>query len=249
MVFNLLDVMDFINHFLYACIHVHRFVVGAAEFPELFLTRAGPNEAFGVHFESGKYVLPADDESEESSAEPGDDKDAVPIGEDKDEPDEAEEILNGDQVVGVESTDSQQDEVARIAYKSFDGISNNYLCCCVSYLGKWRCSHFDYPSRGGLFDAEFVKQENPLKSLKGISRKIAFPVLSKLHFFFNYIENIGQQLLLQINFWLEQSIDMSTGLTDRISRHETSRSTIHLKQYSDCLAQLHACLDRGKRWT
>ena len=115
---------------------VHRFVVEGLDIPELSLSRAGPNEAFGVYFESGKFVLPVDEESEASDAKPDDDEGAVPIGEDKDESDDAEEILNGDQVVGIESTDTKENDVARIAYKSFDGNSSANLWYYVLHATK-----------------------------------------------------------------------------------------------------------------
>ena len=40
------------------------------------------------------------------------------------------------------------------------------------------------------FASEFLALENPLASLKGITRKIAFPVLSKLKFCHHIIGNI-----------------------------------------------------------
>ena len=105
--------------------HLHRFVVGAYEFPELFLSRSGQDTGFGVHFEKGSFLLPSDDESDASSAADNDadepNEDASPIGEEKGDSEEPEEILNGDQVVGLESTDSNEKTATRIAYQSFDG--------------------------------------------------------------------------------------------------------------------------------
>lgn len=122
------------------------FVVGAYEFPELFLSRSGQDTGFGVHFEKGSFLLPSDDESDASSAADNGADEPNGDAEEKGDSEEPEEILNGDQVVGLESTDSNEKTATRIAYQSFD---------------------------------EFLALENPLASLKGITRKIAFPVLKQ----------------------------------------------------------------------
>ena len=101
--------------------HLHRFVVGAYEFPELFLSRNGQDTGFGVHFEKGSFLLPSDDESDASSAADNGADEPNGDAEEKGDSEEPEEILNGDQVVGLESTDSNEKTATRIAYQSFDG--------------------------------------------------------------------------------------------------------------------------------
>ena len=98
-----------------------RFVVGAYEFPELLLAQDEPDKPFGVHFESGKFVLQSDDESHASDDATESAEDAPPDEESKEEDGEEEEILSGDQVVGLESSEGKENAAARIAYKSFDG--------------------------------------------------------------------------------------------------------------------------------